>query len=233
MVRNLVRETLERDGYTVLDANGDQVPDANGNPTYQLGPAPTGAPYSASQLAGPYSAPSNTTDVNGNSVDNSTLLDSQPNQNTDPNNPNPSRQVSTQHTTNEVTDQWHIKGAYFTLRAGPVVTVPITSKFQASVSAGPALVYAGTTFSVTQTIQSPTINVSSVITDGYSTVLPAYFGEANLEYWVTDRTGFYAGAIFQSSTNYNQTIHSVDGTYTTQIDLNTEQGMRMGMNFKF
>ncbi|HTB79643.1 MAG TPA: hypothetical protein VK717_02020 [Opitutaceae bacterium] len=205
---------------TVLDpTSGDPVLDGSntngGNPTFTAGPpAPTA----------PYSAPSTTTDVAGNSVSNSTLINSTPD----------SSSVGQPVQTNaEVTDKWRVRGAYFTMRAGPKITVPITERFHASVSAGPALLYVGTTLSVTQTIDSPSVSTSNVITDGYSTVLPAYFADADLEYWLSDRAGFYAGAVFQSSTSYDQSIHSGDGSYTSKIDLSNEQGVRMGVNFKF
>lgn len=202
---------------TVLDpTTGDPVLDSNGNHTYAAG--------SPSSGTGPYAAPSNGTDVAGNSIDNTTLINSTP----DSSNTSPPTQANA-----EVTDKWRIRGAYFTMRVGPKITVPITERFHASVSAGPALLYVGTTFSVTQTIDAPSVSTSNTITDGNSTVLPAYFADANLEYWVTDRAGFYAGAVFQSSTSYDQSIHSSNGSYTSKIDLTSEQGVRMGINFKF
>jgi hypothetical protein len=212
--------TTRTDTFTTfnptLNSDGSVSVDANGNPIYA--PLTPGAPPPA-----PYTAPSTTTDANGNSVVNTTLINSQPDSST----------TSTQQTSTQVTDKWRIRGAYFTMRAGPKITVPITEKFHVSMSGGPALLYVGTTFSVTQTINSPSVSTSDVITDGYSTVLPAYFADANLEYWVSDRAGFYAGAVFQSSTSYNQSIHSGDGNYTSKIDLTNEQGVRMGLNFKF
>ncbi|HTQ31441.1 MAG TPA: hypothetical protein VMI53_09545 [Opitutaceae bacterium] len=199
---------------------------------YTLSPA--GAKPSGPVTSGTLAFPSSTTDLSDNSTDNSTLLDSQPNQGNDPNTPS-SRSVSApQHTTNEVTDQWHIKGAYFTFRAGPKIIVPFTDKFHVSVSTGPALIYAGTTFSVVQTINTPSVNTTSTVSDGYSTVLPAYFADADVEYYLTDRTGFYAGAIFQTSTSYDQSIQSENGAFHTKIDFSDgEEGVRMGVNFKF
>ncbi|MCX6956537.1 MAG: DeoR family transcriptional regulator, partial [Verrucomicrobia bacterium] len=50
-----------------------------------------------------------------------------------------------------VTNRWKLTGAYYTFRAGAMVLVPITSRLKATFSAGPALLYAGTNYSVTQT----------------------------------------------------------------------------------
>jgi hypothetical protein len=218
----LAAVTTQTDNYStfgpILDANGDPVLDADNNPTYSA--TPTAPP------AAPYSAPSTTTDTAGNSVANTTLLNSEPNPN--------SSSTSTVTNDTEVTDQWNITGAYFTLRAGAQVTVPITSKFSASVSGGPALVYVGTTFSVNQTINPPTGNpVTSTVSDEYNTVLPAYFADADVEYSLTDTTGLYLGAVFQSTTGYNQAINSPDGNYTTRINFGNQEGVRGGISFKF
>jgi len=220
--------------YNPVQSNGTLTLDANGNATYATDSSGNLIPAGPPPAGAPYSAPSSTVDASNQTADNSTLLDTQPNQNTDPNNPNPSRQTSTAHTTGEVTDQWHVKGAYFTIRAGPKITVPMfADKLQISVSAGPALVYAGTTFSVVQTINTPSVNSSTTVSDGYSTLLPAYFADADVEYWLTERTGFYAGAVFQASTSYGQSIASPNGAFHTNIDFGNEEGMRAGMDFKF
>ena len=219
--------TTITDTYSVYapetNADGSLKLDANGNPQYPS--TPSGPPTAQA-------FPSNTTDANGNVVNNTTLLDGQPNQGNDPNTPS-SRQESTVHTADQVTDQWHVRGAYFTFRAGAKITVPITNRFHFSVSTGPALVYVGTTFSVTQTINTTSINTSSKVTDGFSTVLPAYFADADMEYWLTDRTGFYAGAVYQTSTGYSQTIRSENGSFRTRIEFGDQEGVRMGLSFKF
>ncbi|MGA3007533.1 MAG: hypothetical protein ABSE59_06540 [Opitutaceae bacterium] len=196
----------------ILDSTGTPVTDSNGNPTYPTTPSTTPVP------AAPYVAPS--ADTNGNA--NTTLLDSEP----------ATSSTNTQET--QATDQWTINGAYFTLRAGPQMTVPFTKNFSASVSGGPALLYVGTTFTVNQTLTPPTgSSITSTVSDDYYTVLPACFADADLEYSLTETTGLYLGAIFQSSTGYNQSIHSLDGNYTNRVEFGNEEGVRGGINFKF
>jgi hypothetical protein len=229
--------TTQTDVYntynTVLDPTTlDPETDNNGNPKY-TGPA---VPANGSPLVPvtpPYGAPSTSLDAGGQSVDNSTLIGSAPltNPNTPTNGP-AAGQSGPEPTT--VTLQSNIIGAYYTLRFGPQMTVPITEKFSASVSGGPALVYVGTKFSVNQTLTPPTGSpITSTVSDDYNTVLPAYFADADIEYTLTDTTDLYLGAVFQSTTGYDQSIHSPDGNYTAKVDFGNQEGVRGGISFKF
>jgi hypothetical protein len=211
---------------TIVDpTTGDPVTDSNGNNTYAPGtpantPTPGGGPVAVTP---PYTAPSSTTDSNGVSQDTSTLIGL-----------NPVSSLAPMTAPTQVTVQSNIVGGYYTLRFGPQMTVPITEKFSASVSGGPALVYVGTKFTVNQTIIPPTGNpVTGTVSDDYNTVLPAYFAEANIEYTLTDTTGVYLGAVFQSTTSYSQSISSPDGNFTSKVNFGNQEGMRAGINFKF
>jgi hypothetical protein len=217
---------------TVLDpTSGDPVLDSNGNPTYTPGTPANGSPLVP--VTPPYSAPSTGTDANNNSVNNTTLIGSTPVQNPNPPTNGPAAGPSGP-TPTTITEQWNINGAYFTLRAGAEMIVPITQKFSASVSGGPALIYVGTTFSVDQTLTPPTGNpITSTVSNDYSTVLPAYFADADIEYTLTENTGLYLGAVFQSTTSYNQAIHVPDGNYTNKVDFGNQEGLRGGISFKF
>jgi hypothetical protein len=213
---------------TILDANGDPVLDANNNPTYTAGTPANGAPNNGSPpvaVTTPYTAPSTANDTNGTSEDNSALIGTSP---------VPGLSTTSAPVPTEVTEQSNIVGAYYTLRFGPQMTVPITAKFSASLSGGPALVYVGTKFTVNQTINPPTGNpVTSTVSGDYNTVLPAYFADADISYTLTDTTGLYLGAVFQSSRGYNQSISSPDGSYTDKVNFGNQEGVRAGINFKF
>jgi hypothetical protein len=237
--------TTQTDVYatenTNLDSNGDLADTsyntlpAGSNPTYTLGvPSQQSSPgvNPPVPITPPYSGPSSSTDTSGKSVDNSTISGSEPIPN--PNQPTNGPAAGITTAPAEVTEQWNINGAYFTLRAGPEITIPITEKFSASVSGGPALVYVGTTFSVNQTLTPPTGSpITSTVSEDFNTVLPAYFANANIEYTLTDTTGLYLGAVFQSTTGYTQTINSQDGNYTNKLDFGTQEGVRAGISFKF
>jgi hypothetical protein len=225
-----------------LDGNGDPLNDTNGNQFYGGLPPGSTSTSSAPGTPGtlpspanstpiptaltqtpPYTAPSSGTDTNGSTVDNSTLIGS-----------NPATTLAPTSAPTEVTEQSNIVGAYYTLRFGPQMTVPITEKFSASVSGGAALVYVGTKFTVNQTITPPTGGpVTSTISGDYNTVLPAYFADADIEYSLTDTTGLYLGAVFQTSTDYRQSIGSAAGNYTDKINFGNQEGVRGGISFKF
>ncbi|HXB01521.1 MAG TPA: hypothetical protein VNV15_01725 [Opitutaceae bacterium] len=211
-VYNTFNTNLDANG-DLADASGNTLP-AGSNPTYTAG-APNQPP--------PYTAPSSALDSNNQTVNNSTIIGTQPVSDT-ASAPQPTL----------VTEKWNITGAYFTLRGGAEMIVPITQKFSASVSGGPALVYVGTTFSIDQTINPPTGSpVTSTVSNDYSTVLPAYFADANIDYSFTDTTDVYLGAVFQSTTGYNQAIHEPDGNYTDRVDFGNQEGVRGGISFKF
>jgi hypothetical protein len=181
--------------------------------------------------------------TSGGLVNTGYALDSQPNNhalpagdNGDFSNPadTDKTQRETQTIPATVAEKWSVTGAYFTLRLGPQVTLPITENFSANFSGGPALVYVGTTFSVDQTITPPTGSpLESTGTHSYNTVLPAYFADANVEYSLTDTTGLFLGAVLQGSRSYNQSIVAPDANYTTKVDFGSQEGVNMGIDFKF
>src|SRR5581483_11880042 len=196
-----------------------------------FGQTPPAAPYSS-----PSSSTTNVLDAGGNPVvnddgttqtvttDTSVLIGNQP----------AGRTNSTTTDTVSVTNLWKLHGSYFTLRAGPTVWIPITSKFRASVSLGVAIIYAGSTYSVTESF---TPDIGSEITEtDYSyayRILPGYYGDASLQYDLTDRAGFYAGAVFQSAGSYTQKLDTDNVHYSTKVDFGNQSGLRAGMTIRF
>jgi hypothetical protein len=189
----------------------------------------------------PYSAPSSTsqivTDANGlpilNSdgsqqtvtVDTTVLLGNEP----------VTRIVGPPTTnTTSVTNRWKVKGAYYTFRAGPTVWIPITSRFRASLSLGPALIYAGTVYGVTETfLPEAGAEITDSAASQESKLLWGYYADATLQFDLTDRAGFYAGAVFQSAGNYDQKLESANASYSTNVDLANQSGLRAGMTIRF
>ena len=189
---------------------------------------------------GPYTAPSttsvNVTDANGNAVlnddgssqtvgvDTTTLISNQP----------ASRTSKTVSDSTSVNNQWKLHGSYFTFRAGPTVFVPMTTRLRASLSLGAALIYAGSTYSVIQTFTPET---GAEITDTSSSVathfLPGYYADASLQFDLTERAGFFAGAVYQSAGSYTQNINTTASNYSTRIDLSNQSGLRAGMTIRF
>ncbi len=195
------------------------------------GVTPPDAPYSS-----PSSVTENVVDAAGNAVlgvdgiaqtitvDTSVLLGNEP----------AGREITTETNDTTVQNRWKLKGSYFTFRAGPTVWVPITSRLRASVSVGAAVVYAGTTYTVTQSLQPVSgAEISDTSFSEAYKLLPGYYADAMVQYDLTERAGFYAGAVFQSAGNYTQAIDSDNAHYTTKIDLANQSGVRAGMSIRF
>ncbi|MSU23029.1 MAG: hypothetical protein EXS32_04315 [Opitutus sp.] len=188
----------------------------------------------------PYSAPSSTTitvvDSAGNAVltndgttqtvtiDTTTLLGSQPvDRNT---------KIATDSTS--VTNHWKIKGSYFTFRSGPAVWLPISTRLRATVGIGAAVVYAGNSYTVTQSFQPETgTEITTTTTETAKHLLPGYFADASLQFDLTERAGFFAGAVFQTAGSYTQTLSTDTARYSTKINLANQQGLRAGMTIRF
>ena len=196
-----------------------------------FGQTPPDAPYSS-----PSTATENVVDAAGNallgadgigqtiSVDTSVLIGNEP----------AGRVSSTAADDASVSNRWSLKGAYFTFRAGPTLLLSITNRLKASVGLGAAMVYSGSSYTVTQTLTPP---AGAEITDTSSSeiykLLPGYFADATVQFDLTERTGFYAGAVFQSAGSYEQRIDSDNAHYSTKVDLANMSGFRAGLSYRF
>lgn len=196
--------------------------------------------YGVVPPAAPYTSPSSTAqnvlDANGNpvtnpdgtvqtvTIDTSVLLGNDP------------TRLPTQTTASDtaVVDKWKVKGAYYTFRAGPEFSFPITSRLKAEISFGPALVYAGTNYSVTETF-TPETGTDIVQTENSSAykLLPGYYADASLQFDLTDKAGFFAGAVYQSAGTYTQDLNTTTAHYVTKVDLSNQNGLRAGMSVRF
>ena len=195
-------------------------------------PAPV-APFSGTSTATSQSV----VDANGNAILNSdgTVKTVSPDTVTLLGNEPLSRNVSAPVAdTTSVINSWQLKGAYFTFRAGPTLLLPITEHLRASVSLGAALVYAGTTYTVRQQFTPATGDAINLIeSDSANHFLPGYYADANLEYWLTETAGFYAGAVYQNTGDFKQEVKTDTADFTTKVDMSSLAGVRAGVNFKF
>jgi len=191
--------------------------------------------------APPYSAPSSVSetvlDAEGNpvvseidgttqvrTIDTTVRLDNQPAERTN----------TSVITDTHVMNRWKVKGAYYTFRAGPTLWIPITTRLRASVSVGAALVYSGSTYTVTETLVPDFgTEISETESSEDYKLLPGYYADATLQFDLTERAGFYAGAIYQSAGSYTQAVENGATNYTTKIDLSNQNGVRAGMSIRF
>ena len=196
--------------------------------------------YGSTPPDAPYSSPSSTTrtvvDASGNpvlnddgtpstvTVDTSVLIGNEP----------AGRTISTLTNDSSVLNRWRLKGSYYSFRAGPTVWIPITTRLRASLSIGAALVYAGSSYTVTQTFEP---ELGAEISDTNSSdaykLLPGYYADATVQYDLTERAGFYAGAVFQSAGSYTQNVDTENSHYSTKIDLANQNGVRAGLSIRF
>ncbi len=188
----------------------------------------------------PYSAPSSFTetvlDASGNAVttidgttevrvvDTTVLLDA-----------SPAERINTSviNAVN-VENRWKLKGAFYTFRAGPTIWIPIGSRLKAGVSVGAALVYSGSIYTVTETLTPDTGGAISETesAEDYK-LLPGWYVDATLQFDLTERTGFYAGAVYQSAGDYTQTVENGTTSYATKVDLSKMNAVRAGMSVRF
>jgi hypothetical protein len=157
-------------------------------------------------------------------TNNVTLISAQPNR----------RSVAETPSGTAVTNTYKVKGGFYSARLGPTFVFPFSEKLRASVTLGFMALYSATTFDVDEEFRSEdqlplTKSDSSV----EKKLLTGYYVDANIEYWVTEKTGFYAGAAYQGGGTYAQVIDKDDIKYTTKIDLKSLSGVRAGMNIRF
>ena len=151
------------------------------------------------------------------------------------------RTVTTTQDTKSVVDQFKLHGAYVMFRLGPAFTYSFNDHLKLTVSAGPALIYASTTYAVTQLLSPESGNaVEDLIEDTEYKLLPAAYADATLEYDITDKTGLYFGAFYQESGSYTQSVNTVANGYSgssanfsTHVDFSNQQGFRTGMTIRF
>jgi vacuolar-type H+-ATPase catalytic subunit A/Vma1 len=101
-------------------------------------------------------------------------------------------------------------------------------------SLGAAVVYAGSTYSVSQSFAPDTgAEISDSSENTTSKLLPGFYADASLQFDLTERAGFYAGAVLQSTGAYTQNVNTTAAQYSSRIDLANQSGMRGGMTIRF
>jgi hypothetical protein len=133
------------------------------------------------------------------------------------------------------TNRYFIEGAFYTLRVGPTVLLPIGSHLKLTASVGPALIYSGSILNVLEDLNVATgEDFTQLYQKDNSKLLPGYYADVNLVYQMTDTAGFYVGNIYQSAGSYSQKVSSGPGTYySTKIDFGNQDGVKGGMTVRF
>jgi len=156
------------------------------------------------------------------------------------------RSTTTVNTSAEVTNIYNIEGAYETFRLGPTLSMPLWSKFKLSLTAGPALLYVGSDFTVNEYLLPPTGDpIVQPIEKENNRLLIGYYADLSLSYALTDTAGFYLSALYEGAGGFNQSVGSQDviynevpepagqSSYSTHLNFDNQSGVRAGMTVKF
>jgi hypothetical protein len=135
-----------------------------------------------------------------------------------------------------VTNRYFTNGAYYTFRVGPTVTLPMGKHWNFNVSAGPALIFAGAEMNVLEDLAVATgeSDLQDLYQKENNKVVPGYYVDVDLQYQLTDTSGFYVGGVYQGAGTFSQSVSSGPGTaYDSKIDFGSQEGVKTGMTVRF
>jgi hypothetical protein len=133
-------------------------------------------------------------------------------------------------------NRYFTEGSYYTLRAGPTLIVPLTKHLNLNLSAGPALIYAGSEMNVLEDLALATgeSDLTNLYQKENNKVIPGIYADVNLQYDVTDTAGIYFGGVYQSAGSFTQSVQSGPGTeYSSKVDFANQEGVKGGMTVRF
>ncbi|HET7535733.1 MAG TPA: hypothetical protein VFJ90_04715, partial [Candidatus Didemnitutus sp.] len=131
----------------------------------------------------------------------------------------------------DVTGIWKVRGAYIGLKAGPELRAAVSKNVGISLGAGVAGAYAATRFTAQEQFTIEGIDTPISVNDFSDTTkfLPGYYANADANYSVNERTGFYAGVGYEYYNTYDQTA----GGRSAKIDLGSTATVHGGITIKF
>ena len=199
--------------------------------TYSLlGAAPPGGDPADSSSTG-YSAPSTTTvDVTNadgttttQTIDNTTYLASTPQ----------SRSETATPGAATVKGMWQVKGAYFSVRAGPWLRWQPNDRFSVRLSAGATVNVVGLRMRYDEQLELENLTTAVQNADESTAETSAQagvFSGLDAEYWFTERAGFFGSASYELSTRDSELTL---GGRSALIKMSAGLGLRSGLSFKF
>ena len=143
------------------------------------------------------------------------------------------RRITTVPNGANIQGEWEVKGAYYSIRVGPEIRSHISEKLAFTAGAGFLGVYVGSDFSVTETLDLdgyPTFTTIQVnATENMTDLIAGFYAEATVEYWITQRTGFFIGATYESVDDFVQAF----GGRTASVLLGDATVVRFGIIHRF
>ncbi len=138
----------------------------------------------------------------------------------------------------DVTGYWQVKGAYMTARFGPYFAWQINRYFALRASAGLTLTILGAQFRFNEKYLVPALNTYLSIdtangrNDSTVTSTLGYFASGEVEWFMTQRTGFFVGAAYESYTR-DLRISMPGTTQTADISASVGAVFRSGITTRF
>ncbi len=126
---------------------------------------------------------------------------------------------------------WQIKGAYYLMRVGPHVRAHLGNNFAVFASAGVTGAFIGTKYRASEFLVTDLegANIGGFGQSEEDRFMSGFYAEVLGEYWISPRTGLYAGATYESLGEFDQTL----GGRTATIDMGKGVGFRLGVITRF
>lgn len=146
----------------------------------------------------------------------------------------PESRVETYETSAATVDgSWQVRGGYFTLRSGPWVRWQPRQNLSLNLSAGGTLSVIGLNMSYDESLVIADDLTAAQVTnksENETFTSGGLFSSLDAEWWLSDRTGFFGGAYYETMTREN--IISLDGR-SARIEVSSGLGLRLGVTTKF
>ncbi len=143
------------------------------------------------------------------------------------------RRITTVPNGAEVQGDWQLDGVFYAMRFGPSLRAQLTENIAVSAGAGVLANYIGSDFIVSEVLDVGDYGIFNTIgvsaTDTLTDLLIGYYAEVSFEYWITQRTGFFIGAAFESMEDYVQSF----GGRTASVILGDSTVVRFGVVHRF
>ncbi|HKB91041.1 MAG TPA: hypothetical protein VKC60_11040 [Opitutaceae bacterium] len=142
-----------------------------------------------------------------------------------------SRTTTTFVNSASIDGQWSIHGGAYDIRLGPTISARVTRRWELEFSAGAAIMVASTDFTASEILHPPdgTPDISYTAVKTKTKILPGGYAEAQVKFWLTERTGFYIAGEYQVNGKYDQAL----GNRTANIDIGKSSGFEVGITTRF
>ncbi|WP_221028808.1 hypothetical protein [Actomonas aquatica] len=132
-----------------------------------------------------------------------------------------------------VDGSYKVKGAYYSIRLGPEIRTHLSEKLAVHAGVGFIGAYVGSDFTVNEVLDMSGYEVASTISvsesNEYKELITGFYGELNIEYWLSPRTSIFLGGVYESLDDFVQNL----GGRTASIVLGNNLIVRVGIITRF